>query len=103
MVRSDNPSGWSMLILQVFAVLMVTMLIALAPPANGDMLLVPLMPQRTAAVVAVEQGALIVAKGRFGQTLVVRGRFGAIAWPLLREGTLTIGAPAVLCGGTPTA
>lgn len=92
-----------MVTLQVAGALAVTILVALAPPADGTMLLVPLVPHRTAAVVAVEQGALIVAKGRFGQTLVVRGRFSAIAWPLLREGTLTIGAPAVLCGGTPTA
>ena len=73
-------------------------LLALAPPPEGALLLVPLMPQRSAAVIAVDRGALIVAAGPVRGSLVVRGRLTALAWPLLSHGILTLGAPALICG-----
>lgn len=73
-------------------------LLALTPPPEGTLLLVPLVPQRPAAIIAVERGALILAAGPTRGSLVVRGRLNALAWPMLSSGILTLGAPAVLCG-----
>ena len=68
------------------------------PPANGNLLLVPLLPDRAVAAIAIRHGALIVARGRVPGSLVVRGRFAALAGPMFADGVLVIGAPALLCG-----
>ncbi|USU06387.1 hypothetical protein NF701_05490 [Sphingomonadaceae bacterium OTU29THOMA1] len=71
---------------------------ALAPPIEGDLLLVPLRSDRSPADIAVRHGALIVAAGPTRGSLLVRGRLMSLAWPLLSKGVLTLGAPAVICG-----
>lgn len=71
--------------------------LALTPPANGAMLLVPLVGDAPAVQLARDSEALLLARGP-GGGVVVRGERRALFWPLLRAGVLTVAAPASLCG-----
>lgn len=99
MVLRQFASRWAPVTVQVLGAVLLAPIIALAPSGNGNLLLVPLAPQRSTAARAVAEGALIVGRGRYGDSLVVRGRYASLAWPLLRQGVLTLGAPSLLCGG----
>jgi hypothetical protein len=87
-----------MAILQIGGVATMLAGLAIAPPAEGNLLLMPLLPHRLVAAAAVSHGATIVARGRLPGSLVVRGRFAALAGPMIGAGVLVIGAPALLCG-----
>ncbi|WP_267397408.1 MULTISPECIES: hypothetical protein [unclassified Sphingomonas] len=87
-----------MVIVQIAGVAAVLAGLAIIPPKQGNMLLLPLLPHRLVAAAAIRHGATIVARGRLPGSLVVRGRFAALAGPMIGDGVLVIGAPALLCG-----
>jgi hypothetical protein len=72
-------------------------MLALAPPSQGAMLLVPLIGDAPAARIARDGDALLLSRGP-GGTMVVRGDRHTLFWPLLRAGVLAVAAPAALCG-----
>jgi hypothetical protein len=72
-----------------------------APPARGDMLLLPLRPGAPAVEGALSAGASLMARGPGGAP-VVRGDRAALFWPLLAQGVLAIAAAPTGCG-TPRA
>lgn len=69
----------------------------LVPPAEGNMLLVPITRDAPAVALAVAAGGLVIASAPRG-AVVVRGRRDRLIWPLLRAGVLTLAAPGVTCG-----
>lgn len=73
--------------------------IALAPAAQGRMLLVPLTGQDadSLAVWATQAGARIVGRGPLG-SLAVEGTRGDLLGPALRNATLVVTAPPATCG-----
>jgi len=84
--------------IQIAGALLLAPIIAIAPPRDGNLLLISLASRQSTAAIAVAQGAMIVGRGRFGDSLIVRGRFATLAWPLLGRGILIFGAPRLLCG-----
>ncbi len=76
-------------------------LLAMAPPADGAMLLIPIVPERLVGAVAVRHGALILGNGPIAGSLIVRGRAADLTTPLLAQGILLLRAPASLCTGMP--
>ncbi|OWK30158.1 hypothetical protein [Sphingomonas dokdonensis] len=72
-------------------------LLAFAPPAKGEMLLLPLRSGAPVARLARNGDAMLLARGP-GDGLVVRGQRAALFWPLLRAGVLTLAAPRSWCG-----
>ncbi|MDP5281258.1 hypothetical protein Q9Q95_20200 [Sphingomonas sp. DG1-23] len=74
--------------------------VALAPPAEGEMLLVPLAGQSadSAAVWATRAGARIVGRGPLPGSLAVRGRTPSLIGAAMRHATLIIAAPPTACG-----
>lgn len=73
-------------------------LLAFAPPARGEMLLMPLVDGAPVVRLVRRSDALLLARGP-GEALIVRGDRSALFWPLLRAGVLTIASPKSLCGG----
>lgn len=96
LLRASSLAGQ----LALFAGLIGT--IALAPPADGPMLLVPLLPGSSASVAALNLalggGATLLAAGPFPGSLIVRGDRARILAPLLAGGTLVLAAAPSLCG-----
>lgn len=74
--------------------------LAFAPPARGEMLLVPIVNGAPVARLARQGDALLISRGPVNG-LVVRGEREALFWPLLRAGVMTVAAPASVCGGQP--
>ena len=74
--------------------------IALAPPARGAMLLVPLTGQARADLpgLAIGRGALLLGQGPLSGSLVVRGDRARLGATLLRRGILSVAAPEIFCG-----
>jgi hypothetical protein len=72
--------------------------LALAPPSRGPMLLLPLVHDAPVVRLARQGDALLLGRGP-GEAIVVEGERGALFWPLLHAGVLTMAAPAALCGG----
>jgi hypothetical protein len=87
---------------QILGSLFVIALVALAPPAEGNMLLIPLAGQSQGQLVnlAVTQGALPVQRGPIGASVIVYGTRGQIMGPLLRAGVLVLAGGAVGCRST---
>ena len=89
-------------ILPLQLVLVVAGLAALAlyPPAQGRMILVPVWPGAAAHLAAnvIDRGGLLVEGGPLPGSLVVSGNRGAIAPFMLAHGVLVLAAPAAGCG-----
>lgn len=86
--------------LQATLVLGVLGLVALAPPARGPMLLVPLGADAPAAIrVATAHGARLLGPGPAGAPLVWADR--EVTGALLAAGVLPLAAPFSACGATP--
>ena len=66
--------------------------LAVAPPARGTMLLVPLVPrgQAQTTMLALSHGATLVQRGPLPSSVIVYGESAQIAWPLARDGVLTL-------------
>lgn len=69
----------------------------LAPPVQGDMLLLPLRPGAQALDRALSAGAPLMGSGP-GGAFVVRGERARLFWPLLAGGVLTVAAAPLGCG-----
>lgn len=71
--------------------------LALAPAAQGRMLLIPLVGGASASAAAVKGGARLLAAGPFPGSLIVMGQRGRIGAEALERGILVLAAPALLC------
>jgi hypothetical protein len=91
-------AGWTLAGVQAAGVVVALGWLALRPPAEGVLWLVPLTPAAEARIVpeTLGSGALIIAKGPLGGSLVVRGTRARLpADPAM----LVLAAPPRLCGG----
>jgi hypothetical protein len=72
---------------------------ALMPPRNGSILLVPLWPgaMQGMAAQAIQRGALLIDRGPFPNSLIVSGNRSQIAQGMLARGVLVIAAPGGGC------
>lgn len=86
--------------LQLLAAGVALSAIALSPPAEGQMLLVPLAGQSidSTAVWATGTGARIVGRGPLPGSLAVEGSLAALTILALRHVTLIVAAPPAACG-----
>lgn len=84
---------------QIAGALLVFACVALAPPAEGNMLLVPVAPQSEGRIVALAltQGASVIQRGPFPSSVIVNGRRDSLLGPLARAGVLTLAGGAVGC------
>jgi hypothetical protein len=75
-------------------------LIAVAPPARGALLLLPLngRSQADLATLALAHGASLLRRGPLAHSLIVYGDRDRLAWPLVRMGVLTLNGGAAGCG-----
>lgn len=73
--------------------------LTLSPPASGHMTLVAMNgdAQRLAAM-AIDAGALPVARGRLPASMVVDGRHDALAQAFDGHAVLILAAPETICG-----
>ena len=95
-----RPSRIAPLVLQLGIALIGLIGLALAPPAQGRMLLVPLTASARAQlpVAAFGHHALLLGSGPFRGSLVVTGGPPGLIWTMLRLGVLPVAASAAGCG-----
>ncbi len=100
MVRPLFPLSSTLLAVQLVAVSASLAAIALYPPEQGTMLLIPVWPgaEHRLTARAVEAGALLVDRGPLPNSLVVSGARSAILPTMLSSGVLTVSGPAAGCG-----
>jgi len=93
----SHPAGRA-LIVQVMLVVLAAAAI-LAPPANGSMAIVPLLPgdPSTSWRWAIGADALMIAPGRYPGSIVVRGSFAKLFVPALAHGAILISAKYAGC------
>lgn len=86
--------------IQLGLVLVAGPVFALAPPTQGRILLVPLLPGSDAHLAAdmVDRGARLIAVGPTGGSLVVDGDRARIMPGLLSRGIIPMSAVLVDCG-----
>jgi hypothetical protein len=74
--------------------------IAFAPPAEGELLLVPLAGQSADSMIvwATRAGARVIGRGPLPGSLVVEARTATLAEAALRHATLITAAPPAACG-----
>lgn len=89
----------AMLGAQLSGALLVFACVALAPPAEGNMLLVPVAPQNEGRVVALAlaRGASVIQRGPLPSSVIVYGRRDSLLGPLAHAGILTLAGGAVGC------
>ena len=77
-------------------------LLALVPPAEGNILIIPVVPVRAehSLVWALPAGALLMGNGFLPGSYVVRGSRSALLGPALANGALLLSAPAAGCFST---
>ena len=100
MVRALISLPFSLLGLQLATVGASLAAIAVYPPSNGKMMLVPLWPgaERGLEARTIAAGGLLVDRGYLPHSLVVSGTRAAIAPAMLSRGVLILAAPASGCG-----
>ncbi len=91
-------------VVQIAGATFVFALLAVAPPARGTMLLVSLVPRDQAEIttLALSHGASLVQRGPLPSSLIIYGESAQIAWPLARDGVLTLAGGKTGCGSRPT-
>lgn len=74
--------------------------LALRPPAEGAMLVVPLGPagEGRLADVALDHGGKLLGAGPVGGSLVIYGRRAALQPAFRAAHAIVLAAPAMLCG-----
>ncbi|CAN5477491.1 hypothetical protein BH09PSE4_BH09PSE4_15130 [soil metagenome] len=74
--------------------------VALAPPATGRFMLIPITESgaRRVAKLAIEQDARLVSAGPFGRSLIVEGTRSRLFVTMLRAGILPIAGFTSACG-----
>lgn len=92
--------GKSAITLQLGGVGASLVLMAFAPPAEGDQMLVPLSGSAAARMlpIVLARGVSLIGRGPLPGSVVVHGLHAAIGAPLAAIGVLTLAAPAVACG-----
>jgi len=85
---------------QLFAAAAALATVALAPPAEGELLLVPLAGQSVDSLMvwATRAGARIIGRGPLPGSLAVEARTGTLTGVALRHATLVVAAPPAACG-----
>jgi len=91
---ADRPRSHGILVLQL-AVTIGAVGLAILPPANGPMLVVPLTGPATAAFAG---GGKLIGEGLLPGTFVVTGDRATLLPHLLRNGVIAIAASAQSCG-----
>lgn len=86
----NQPSFSSSLTLQGIAAIFVFVAIAFAPPANGAMLIIPLLPTARPAVEVTTAGGLIVAAGAIPGSVIVVGDRSRILPAVLAGGSIAV-------------
>ena len=73
--------------------------LALAPPAEGTMVLMPVggTTQGQMATIAIDHGARIVARGRWGRSIVVRGERTLLWRPMAGAGVVMVAGTVAGC------
>ncbi len=97
-----SPRGGVRLIaLQIMVCALATTVILLAPPASGDILLLPLTSAgaERLPLLATVDGMRMIARGPVGGSLVVRGDGYRIAGRMIAGGILPIAARPSGCAG----
>ena len=86
--------------LQIGAAIVAVPALALAPPTQGRMLLIPIWPGSETHLAADEiaRGVRLVAPGPFRGSLVVDGARATVTNGMLARGVLTISAAGLACG-----
>ena len=91
--------GFALVAVQCALLLTGSAMLALAPPARGPMLLLPVSAGAGEAInLSLAQGARLIGRGAFRGSVVVDGDRAAILPALLRHGTIVLAASPVLCG-----
>lgn len=96
--RASSRPGL-LLIGQCLLLLFGFVLLYAAPPARGQMLLIPMTGAARGALAAeaVSHGARLVAAGPWPGSLLVDGQRSSLSAPLLRRGILSLSARAGGC------
>jgi hypothetical protein len=99
-VRALFSFSGTLVVVQLVAVVASLVAIALYPPPQGKMLLVPVWPgaEQGLAARAVKAGARLVDRGPLANTLVISGDRAAIWSAMASSGVLTLAAPTGGCG-----
>ncbi|RYY47628.1 MAG: hypothetical protein EOP59_00785 [Sphingomonadales bacterium] len=86
--------------LQLVAVVATGAALALSPPAQGRMLLVPLWPGAEQGMIAraTRHNALLLGRGPLPRSFVVSGSRTSVSAGMLGRGVLVIAAPLAGCG-----
>ena len=94
-----NPSRFSLLICQVAIAAVGVTVLAIAPPAQGKMMLVPMTEEAASALplLAAGRGALIIGGGPFAGSLVVDGRRETLMAAGWNHAILVTAAPVTGC------
>jgi len=99
-MSTRHPSARRRLVVvQILGALCVFGLVALAPPAQGTMLLIPIAGQSEGQMMALalSRGATVVQRGPLPASVIVYGTRQSLLAPLTRAGVLTLAGGAVGC------
>lgn len=80
----------SALVLQGLLAALVVFAIAIVPPAEGFMLIVPLQSTSRPVDAAIRAGALLVSAGPIAGSVIVRGDRNRIIAPAMADGNIVI-------------
>jgi hypothetical protein len=100
MMPAPARTSSRLVIAQVALVAATLLVLALLPPAQGKMILVPLRAGAEPAmlVAAIGTGAVLVGTGPLPHSFVVDGNRAALAPAMLAQGVLVFAAPPTACG-----
>jgi len=92
--------GFPTLALQLVAIVATGTALALSPPAQGRMLLVPLWPGAEKGMIArvTQSDARLLGRGPLPRSFVVSGSHASVSAGMLGHGVLVIAAPLAGCG-----
>lgn len=91
---------WGLPAAQAIGIAVALPLLALAPPAQGHMLLVPTSRDAAAHLTAIATtgGARLVSRGPLPASLIIDGNRADIDTKLRAAGVLILAAPGMACG-----
>ena len=102
MFQCASRSMKCVVIAQTMIALGLFVLLAVAPPARGALLILPLggYSQAELTTLALAHGASLLGRGPMASSLIVYGERDRLVWPLVRAGVLTLNAGAAGCGSS---
>ena len=100
--RSAERLSRLLLSLHLATVTLVLLVLAVAPPAHGQFLLLPLSAKagERLAADALERGGRLLGAGPVAGSIVVWGDRDVVTKGLIERGVVTIAAPDFLCGAS---